>query len=52
MEKLILVEKKNEEGKLISKEIPDNLLSLYLANGWKIVEKQVKPVEIKDIKIK
>lgn len=53
MEKLILVEKINEEGKLISKEVPENLLSLYLTDGWKIVGKQVKQIsEVKDTKIK
>lgn len=40
MEKLIKVEKKNSDGILIQKEIPSNLLSLYLNIGWKRPEKK------------
>lgn len=50
MEKLILIEIKNEEGKLISKEVPESLLSLYLSYGWKVVT--APAVAVKDIKIK
>ena len=39
MEKMIKVERKNDEGKIISKEIPDNLLSLYLNSGWYLYKK-------------
>lgn len=52
MEKLILVERKNEEGKIISKEVPENLLSLYLNSGWKAVQKYNEPIKLKDNKIK
>lgn len=40
MERMIRVEKINEEGKLIDMEIPQNLLSMYLNIGWKKKEKK------------
>ena len=40
MERMIRVEKINEEGKLIDMEIPQNLLSMYLNIGWKKQEKK------------
>lgn len=39
MEKMIKVERKNVEGKIISKEVPENLLSLYLNGGWYLHKK-------------
>lgn len=40
MAETIKIEKKNSEGKLIVKEIPKDMLSLYLNIGWeKHVEK-------------
>ena len=39
MEKLIEVQKLNEDNKIISKKVPENLLSLYINSGWKIVKK-------------
>jgi hypothetical protein len=42
MEKLILVERINEEGKKISKEVPENLLSLYLNSGWRVAKPENK----------
>ncbi|MDY3778218.1 MAG: hypothetical protein SOZ53_05150 [Candidatus Onthovivens sp.] len=45
MEETIKVEIKNIEGKLIQKEVPKSLLSLYLNGGWKLV--QNKPKETK-----
>lgn len=47
MTKEILVEKLNEENKLISKEVPENLLSLYLNSGWKLAIKKDKKEEPK-----
>lgn len=47
MENVILVEKINEEGKVISKEVPENLLSLYLNSGWKRADKKEKDNKIK-----
>lgn len=38
MEKMIKVERKNIQGKLISKEVPESLLSLYLNGGWNLVK--------------
>ena len=35
MEKTIKIEKKNKQGKLIKKEIPSNLYSLYINTGWR-----------------
>nr|DAN14399.1 MAG TPA: hypothetical protein [Bacteriophage sp.] len=43
MEKMIKIEKINEEGKLIDMAIPKNLLSMYLNIGWKKQEKK-KPM--------
>ena len=40
MEKMIKIEKINEEGKLIDMAIPKNLLSMYLNIGWKKQEKK------------
>ena len=40
MEKMIKIEKINEEGKLIDMTIPNNLLSMYLNIGWKKQEKK------------
>lgn len=39
---------KNEEGKIIIKDIPENLVSNYLMIGWEIV-KENKPL-VKDNK--
>lgn len=48
MEKMIKVETKNSDGILISKEVPENLLSMYLNMGWKRVIKPIsKPIELK-----
>jgi len=38
MEKMIKVEIRNIEGKIISKEVPESLLSLYLNGGWNLVK--------------
>lgn len=35
MEKMIKVQKKNRQGKLIIKEVPADLYSFYLNTGWK-----------------
>lgn len=35
MEIYYLVEKINEEGKMIKKEVPESILSDYLSAGWK-----------------
>lgn len=45
----VRVEKKNEEGKIIIKDISSELLSLYLATGWvKSNEKKAfKPIQPK-----
>lgn len=37
---MVKVEKNNEEGKKIVKEISENLLSTYLTIGWKIVDEK------------
>ena len=52
MEKMIKIEKINEEGKLIDMTIPNNLLSMHLNIGWKKQEKK-KPMfqPKKEIKI-
>lgn len=49
MNNTIKVEKKNEEGKIIIKEISSELLSLYLATGWsKSGDKKLfKPIQPK-----
>ncbi len=51
MEKMFKVKMKNIEGKMIEKEVPENLLSTYISIGWELVkdEKKVFPSrEIKD----
>ena len=35
MEKTVKIEKKNKQGKIIKKEIPSNMYSLYINTGWK-----------------
>ena len=44
MEIFYLVEKINEQGKKIRKEVPASMLNDYLGTGWKRV-KEDKPVE-------
>ena len=43
MEIYYLVEKINEQGKKIKKEVPASMLSDYLGTGWKRVEAD-KPI--------
>ena len=43
MEIYYLVEKINEQGKRIKKEVPASMLSDYLGTGWKKVEAE-KPI--------
>ncbi len=53
MEKLIKVEKINEDGDKIIKEIPYNLYSMYINMGWKKFEKKKEPkVNFKPINTK
>jgi hypothetical protein len=39
------MQKKNEEGKIIIKNIPEDLSAFYLNAGWEFVKKQPKPQE-------
>lgn len=38
------MEIKNEDGVVIKKEVPINLVPDYLGMGWKFVEKKKKPL--------
>ena len=38
----IKMEKKNEDGKTIIKDVPENIASTYEKIGWKIVEKKME----------
>lgn len=42
----IKMEKKNEDGKMIVKNVPENIASAYEKIGWKIVENKIdtKPI--------
>lgn len=40
----IEMEIKNEDGVLIKKDVPINLVPDYETMGWKIVEKKKKPI--------
>ena len=40
MEKEIEMQKKNEQGKMITKKVPESLSSFYKTIGWTFVEKK------------
>lgn len=47
----IKMEKKNEDGKMIVKDVPENIASTYEKLGWKVVEKKIdtKPIFTKNV---
>lgn len=49
----MLMTRVNEDGKLIQKSVPENLVSNYIMIGWELVkkekEKEIKPL-VKDEK--
>ncbi len=47
--KNVKIKTRNVEGKIIEKEVPENLVSNYLMIGWELV-KENKPL-VKDNKI-
>ena len=40
--KKIEVEKENEQKVLVTREVPENVLSMYLGTGWKLKSKDNK----------
>ena len=53
MEKLIKIEKINEDGDKVIKEVPYKLYSMYINMGWKQFENKKEPkVNFKPINIK
>ena len=53
MEKLIKIEKINEDGDKVIKEVQYNLYSMYINMGWKQFENKKEPkVNFKPINIK
>ena len=53
MEKLIKIEKINEDGDKVIKGVPYNFYSMYINMGWKQFEKKKEPkVNFKPINIK
>lgn len=53
MEKLIKIEKINEDGDKVIKEVPYSLYSMYINMGWKQFENKKEPkVNFKPINIK
>lgn len=53
MEKMVTVQKINEQGKMITKDVDERLLALYVNLGWKqpIIKKNTKYENIQKKKI-
>lgn len=50
MENKIKMSFKNEDGKIIYKDVPENLASLYKLNGWEYVKETTPKSSISEVK--